>query len=124
MISVSREGMQNVLGKVQKHDKNEVSLKKKPPKLRTHSTLGAASAISEDKCIAVIIIDNYGKLSPQTTWAAGWGVRYKQSCTSTGRRQNRGGKILNAGTSFVVLHTVNALWGNIQQYLQQHAAVE
>lgn len=123
MISVSREGRQNVLGKVQNHDKKRGQLKKNN-NLRTHSTLGATSATSEDICIAVIIIDNYGKPSPQITWGVGWGVRYKQSCISTGRRQNRGGKILHAGTSFVVLHTVNALWGNIQQYLQRHAAVE
>lgn len=75
--------------------------------------------LQKTKCIAVIITDNYGKLSPQKTPGSrvGRGVQTK-------RRQTRGGKIPHVGTSFVVLQTVNALWGNIQQYLQRHAAVE
>lgn len=67
MISGGREGMQNVLGKAQKHDKNKVSLKKQTnSEFRVHSVQHLP--LQKTKCIAVIIIDNYGKLPPQKTW--------------------------------------------------------
>lgn len=56
MISGSREGTQNVLGKVQKHDKNEVSLTNSEFIVQPVQHL----PLQKTKCIAVIIIDNHG----------------------------------------------------------------